>query len=267
MGTIVDLNSLTEQIKVLAVEAAGLVRDKKLGTQSKGPKDFVTQVDLCIDEFLSSRLPSLVPGSLVLSEEGDDDEKRAEYQWIVDPIDGTTNLIYGLPLYAVSIGLVKNGRPLAGAVYNPPSGELFSAYQGGGAFLNNRPIHVNTDAKLAETLVLAETDPYLERKKNFSPHLINEVFSECIDYRVTGSAALDVCFIACGRGGVFFTQCVKPWDYAGGSIILLEAGGTITQWDKSPLPFEGKHGILATNGLLHAEMLKKIEAYLKEFGS
>jgi myo-inositol-1(or 4)-monophosphatase len=265
MGNIVDLDSLLEQIKTLAAEAAGLVKDKELGTQSKGPKDFVTQVDLRIDAFLSKRLPSLVPGSLVLSEEGKDDEKRAEYQWIVDPIDGTTNLIYGMPLYAVSIGLVKGQTPLAGVVYNPVSHEMFSAYKGGGAFLNGNQIHVNADAKLSETLVLAETDPYLDRKKNFSPHLINDVFSESIDYRVTGSAALDVCFIACGRGGAFFTQAVKPWDYAGGSIILLEAGGTLTQWDNSPLPFEGKHPILVTNGILHAEMLKKIDAYVKEF--
>jgi myo-inositol-1(or 4)-monophosphatase len=258
-----DLTVLREKLKQLSVEAAGIAGGEGLKVQSKGPRDFVTQVDLRISEFLCRRLPALVPGSVVLSEEQNGENTQdAPYRWIIDPIDGTTNLIYGLPLYAVSIGLLEEGRPLAGVVYNPASGEMFSAARGAGAFLGEKPIRVNTDPVLAQTLVLAETDPYLDRDKNRSPELINAVFQDCLDYRITGSAALDICFIACGRGGAFFTQCVKPWDYAGGSVILLEAGGLITCWDNAPLPFEGKHGILATNGLLHREMLDRIRAFL-----
>jgi myo-inositol-1(or 4)-monophosphatase len=138
---------------------------------------------------------------------------------------------------------------------------MFSAFLGGGAFLGASRIHVSTDTSVAKTLVLVETDPYLERGLNRSPALIKTVFQDCIDYRVTGSAALDICYIAAGRGGTFFTQALKPWDYAGGSIILLEAGGSLSMWDGSPLPYAGKHNFLASNGLLHDEMLEKIRNF------
>lgn len=108
-----------------------------------------------------------------------------------------------------------------------------------------------------------ETDPYLDRGKNRSPDLIKAVFQDCLDYRVTGSAALDICFIAAGRGSVFFSQSLKPWDYAGGTVILLEAGGCISQWDNTPLSFQGKHSLLATNGVLHGEMVERIGIFLK----
>jgi myo-inositol-1(or 4)-monophosphatase len=259
-----DYTALLPGVKALAREAAARAGDGgALRISSKGTKDFVTQVDQGISDFLSLRLPELLPGSQFVSEEGEERAlENAPYKWIVDPIDGNTNLIYGLPLYALSIGLLEGGLPVLGVVYNPASGELFSAVRGHGAFLGEKRIQVNNDDALERTLALAETDPYLDRDLNRSHKLIHAVFHEAIDYRVTGSAALDICFIACGRGGVFFTQCAKPWDYAGGSIILLEAGGAITQWDNDPLPFSGKHGVLATNTLLHQDMLDRIRTFL-----
>jgi myo-inositol-1(or 4)-monophosphatase len=264
-----DMPLLLEKVKNLVLEASALIDNgEALDVKAKGARDFLTQVDLRISELLCARLPELLPGSKVLSEEGEQGiNPRTGLTWIIDPVDGTTNLIYGLPLYALSVGLLEEGSPVLGAVYNPPGGEMFSAVLGGGAFLGRRRIHVNADASAARTLVLAETDPYMDRRRNRSPDLIKAVFQDCVDYRVTGSAALDICYIAAGRGGIFFTQALKPWDYAGGSSILLEAGGSLSMWDGSPLPYEGKHNFLATNGLLHAEMLEKIKDFTASVSS
>jgi myo-inositol-1(or 4)-monophosphatase len=264
-GCTMDLTSLLEEVKKLIVETSALMdRKTDLEVKAKGARDFVTQVDLRISELLCQKLPKLLPGSVVLSEEGEQfDGPRAEFTWIIDPVDGTTNFIYGLPLYAISAGLLQGEHPVLGVVYNPTNGEMFSATLGGGAFLGSAPIRVNTDVSLAQTLVLAETDPYLDRRLNSSPELIKAVFQDCIDYRVTGSAALDICYIAAGRAGVFFTQALKPWDYAGGSSILLEAGGNLSMWDGNPVPYTGTHNFLASNKLLHTEMLEKIRKTLR----
>jgi myo-inositol-1(or 4)-monophosphatase len=264
-----DMSPLLEKVKNLVLEASALINSRDaLNVKAKGSRDFLTQVDLRISELLCMRLPELLPGSKVLSEEGEQGiNPRTGFTWIIDPVDGTTNLIYGIPLYTVSVGLLEEGNPVLGTVYNPPGGEMFSAVLGGGAFLNDRRIHVNADISAAHTLVLAETDPYLDRSRNRSPDLIKAVFQDCIDYRVTGSAALDICYIAAGRAGIFFTQALKPWDYAGGSSILLEAGGNLSMWDGNPLPYEGKHNFLATNGLLHAEILEKIKNFTASISS
>jgi myo-inositol-1(or 4)-monophosphatase len=264
-----DTTLLLEKVKKLMLDASALIDSREaLNVKAKGARDFVTQVDLRISELLCQKLPELLPGSKVLSEEGEQYiNPRTDFTWIIDPIDGTTNLIYGLPLYAVSVGLLEEGKPVLGAVYNPADGEMFSAALGNGAFLGDCRIHVNADASAAHTLVLAETDPYLDRSGNRSPDLIKAVFQDCIDYRVTGSAALDICYVAAGRAGTFFTQALKSWDYAGGSMILLEAGGSLSLWDGGPLPYEGKHNFLASNGLLHAEMLEKIKNFTVSISS
>lgn len=256
------MNLLLQKVKRLVIDAAALIREEnREDTQvhCKGRADFVTWADLRISEFLIEKLQELLPGFPVISEEGAGMSVSPNGDcWIIDPIDGTTNFIYGLPFYAVSVGLVRDMRPVLGVVYNPASGELFSAALGLGAWLGNRPIRVNSDAAMSDSLILAETDPYMDRTLNASPKLIEAIFRRCLDYRVTGSAALDICFIAAGRGGAFFAQTLKPWDYTAAGAILLEAGGRITRWDGSPLLFRDKQSILASNVRLHAEMLDQI---------
>jgi myo-inositol-1(or 4)-monophosphatase len=252
-----------KQLILDAVEPVFSENTGKLKKQRKGDRDFVTPVDIELSNYLTEGLRRIIPGSAVISEESPDSLSRpASCQWIIDPIDGTSNLIYGFPLFAVSVGLLVDNEPVLGLVYNPLSRELFTAIKGHGAYLGDQPIIVNKENILANALVLVETDPYLDRDKNRSPDLIKAVFRDCLDYRVTGSAALDICFIAAGRGSVFFTQSLKPWDYAGGSIILLEAGGCISQWDNTPILFREKHNLLATNGVLHREMIERIEIFL-----
>ena len=242
-----------------------------LNVKIKGPHDYITRIDLLISEYLIAALPKLLRDSAVISEEGKVQSLSAPYNWIIDPIDGTNNLIYGLPFYAVSIGLVCENQLLMGVVYHPANGELFSSALECGAFLENalipgRPkksIRVNEETNLDNIIIMCETDPYFDRSKNSSIDLIKKVFKNCIDCRITGSAAVDMSYIAAGRAHVHFCRNLNPWDYAGGAAILTEAKGIVSQWDGSPLSFTGKHTNLASNNrVIHEAMLEIVKDFI-----
>jgi myo-inositol-1(or 4)-monophosphatase len=266
----INLTELLPKVKQAALDSSKCLLQGDLAVREKGPNDFITRIDMEISEYLCAALPKLLPASRVISEERKNIDTGEPCRWIIDPIDGTNNLVYGLPFYAVSIGLVLEKTPVLGVVYLPATGELFSAAKGSGAFVENTliphgqetPLRVNAADSLDKTIVMAETDPYFDRRQNRSIELIRSVYEKCIDCRITGSAAIDMSYIAAGRAGVHFCQNLNPWDYAGGGAILIEAGGKISQWDGSPVTFEGKHSSLATNGLVHEEMLKLIGTFL-----
>lgn len=254
---------LLEKVKELALEVSGLAkRDEHLFIKKKGAKDFVTETDLKISEYLSVRLPQLLQDSIVISEEGDTRQLTNRYCWIIDPIDGTSNYIFGWREFCISIGLVENGTPVLGVVYSPGTNELFEAAKGEGARCNGKPIHVSAEEHTGDTLILAETNPYGNRALGTLPRLFGKIFPDCIDLRITGSAALDCCYVACGRGGAFFAESLKPWDFAAGEIILAEAGGKLTAWDGSKSVFVGNFNAIATNGLVHDEMLEKMKEFI-----
>ena len=222
----------------------------------KGAFDFVTEVDMAVNQYLMAALPELLPGSVVFSEESGSEDKRLLLPtWIVDPVDGTTNLIYDTQQSAVSVCLVENGRPLIGAVYNPYADELFTAAHGDGAFLNGFRLATRPDQTLAESLVGFGTSPYEKRLLLQDLPLLGAVFTRCIDLRRSGSAALDLCHVACGRLTVFFERILQPWDYAAGALILTESGGRITTFSGGALPFAAGASILASNGPVHEELL------------
>jgi myo-inositol-1(or 4)-monophosphatase len=168
-----DLNSLLAKLKQTVLDSTRCLSGGDLEIHNKGPNDFVTRVDMEVSEFLCLRLPKLLPDSQVISEERKNAETGEPYHWIIDPIDGTNNLVYGLPFFAVSVGLVLEKEPLLGAIFLPASGELFSAAKGSGAFVGNvllphsgeKQIHVNDARTLRDAIVMAETDPYFDRKK------------------------------------------------------------------------------------------------------
>ncbi|MDR2551608.1 MAG: inositol monophosphatase [Treponema sp.] len=265
-----DLGVLLPKVKQAALDSWGRLKNgADLEVQVKGPHDFVTRVDLEISEYLCSVLPALLDDSQVVSEERKDAASSLPYRWIIDPIDGTNNLIYGLPFYAVSIGLVHEMQSLLGVVYLPGTGELFSAARNHGALAENLPaktvraVRVNSAAALDVSIVMAETDPYFDRKKNPSMDLIRAVFQKCLDLRITGSAAIDMSYIASGRAMVHFCRHLSPWDYAGGAAILMEAGGLVSQWDGTPMPYEGRHTSLASSsGAIHEAMLEILGRFL-----
>lgn len=226
---------------------------------AKGFADFVTKVDLAVQDFLKQQLTETYPEIGLMSEEqkvniiGPDTTT-----WILDPIDGTTNLIHHYQLSAVSLGLYERGKIVLGVIYNPFTEETFSAVKGEGAFLNDRPIRVSDQSDLSRTLISMGTNPYVKETapENFAQ--LERIFMECTDVRISGSAALDLAYVACGRLDAFFERNLKPWDYAAGSLILTEAGGRLTDWTDHPVSFEHNSNLLATNGLLHKYFLETI---------
>ncbi len=251
------------KVKELVEEAAQIVsKPKESQVSQKGEKDFVTEIDLKISDLLCRKLPEILENSVVISEEGYKERPKEGYCWIIDPIDGTNNLIFDFPNYAISVGLLENRIPVLGVVYNPKTREMFWAEKGKGAYCNGERITVCSDAAVENTLVLAETNPYCNRSENQFHDIMDAMFCDCIDYRITGSAALDCCYIACGRGGAFVAQNLKPWDYAAGIVILEEAGGCLTLWDGSRPRFYGDSAVVATNGLVHQKVLDRLKRFL-----
>ena len=276
MNKNIDLGALLPRVKQAALDSCRCFygqsgEEADLRVEKKGPHDYMTRIDQEVSDYLCSTLPKLLDNSQVLSEESNNENITSPYIWIIDPIDGTNNLIYGLPFYAVSIGLVCDNRPILGAVYHPAYGELFSAAAGCGAYAENaliggRPakaVRVNDETNLDRIIIMCETDPYYDRGKNPSMDLIKKVYRNCIDCRITGSAAVDMSYIASGRAHVHFCRNLNPWDFTGGAAILIEAGGIVTQWDGSPLSFEGKHTNLASsNTIIHQAMLEIVKEFI-----
>ncbi|MEE1038535.1 MAG: inositol monophosphatase family protein [Eubacterium sp.] len=216
--------------------------------QKEGHANFVTVYDKKVQMFLMERLLALVPEAVFVGEE---EETHASidkgFAFIVDPIDGTTNFMKDYHTSAISIGLLKNGNPYIGMIYNPYLDEIFYAQKGCGAFLNGKEIHVSNEP-LSNGIVLFGTSPYYEELSKISFDLAYDYFKKALDVRRSGSAALDLCSIAAGRAELYFECKLSPWDYAAGCLIVVEAGGKVTQLDGSPLVFDTGCSVLATNG-------------------
>lgn len=250
---------MREQLESLARRAGELALCGALssGVHTKGQADFVTDADLAVSDFLGRELPLLIPGSRVLSEEGAHEESLAGKLFIIDPIDGTTNLMYHMNLSAVSIGYLEDGEIQLAAVYNPFTREMFSAQRGQGAFLNGEPIRVNQDAAIASALLAFEVGPAtLDTQQDFLACMIR-LHRAGRGIRLTGSAALDLCYVACGRFSAAAFHYLYPWDYAAGWLILSEAGGRLTLMDGGRPTLMGRsQPLLASNGALHEEVLR-----------
>ena len=247
------------QAVIRLVEQAGAILLDRAAAQKitvKGRADYVTQVDFAVQEFLKEKLGALTPNLPLMSEE--QDNRTLDFSqplWILDPVDGTTNLIHGFPASAVSLGLLEQGKVTLGVVYNPFRQELFTAKAGQGAFCNGASIQVKPTADLAHSLLAIGTSPY-DRElipKNFA--LFAKLFSRCEDIRRTGSAALDLCDLACGRTDGYLERNLKPWDYAGASVILTEAGGVLTDFAGQPVDFTQNSDCLACVPGLHPALL------------
>ncbi|MCI8497323.1 MAG: inositol monophosphatase [Clostridiales bacterium] len=212
-----------------------------------GSANFVTRYDVAVQEFLERELLSLFPQAAFIGEEKDaETHADAEYAFIVDPIDGTTNFIKGYPRCAVSVGLSRRGNMELGVVYNPFADELFCAKRGEGATLNGRRIQVSENA-LKDGVVCFGTSPYYPELAQTSFALAGNLYQNAMDLRRTGSAALDLCDVACGRCELFFEAVLSPWDYAAASLIVEEAGGVAVDMAGKGLRFDQKCSVLAGN--------------------
>ncbi|HKW89132.1 MAG TPA: inositol monophosphatase family protein [Candidatus Acidoferrales bacterium] len=219
----------------------------------KGEVDIVTEADRKSEALIVGQLRSRFLSHAILGEEGGaTGVGGATYQWLVDPLDGTTNFAHGFPVFAVSIGLLENHEPLIGAIYNPVTREMFTAIKGEGAYREQKRIHVSKVATLSKSL-LATGFPSHKRTQNPNIHYYWEFTLKSHGVRRAGSAALDLCSVACGQFDGFWEFGLKPWDTGAGMLIVREAGGTVS--DFSGRPYQpGDPVLLASNGLIHEEM-------------
>ena len=213
----------------IAMEAGSFFRKDELTRVDckEGHANFVTNIDCEAQAYLEEKLLHLLPGSVFIGEEKENQALTDAPTWIVDPLDGTTNMIHDYRMSAVSIALCRDRKPVTGVIWQPFSRELFYAEAGGGAFLNDRPIRVS-ETPFENALVAVGTAPYYEELEETGLKMAGGFLHACADLRRSGSAALDLAYLACGRHEIFYEMRLKPWDYAAGSLLVREAGGQVT---------------------------------------
>jgi len=218
----------------------------------KGEVDIVTEADRRSEAAIVTRLRTNFPKHNVVAEEGGGHQSESAFRWYVDPLDGTTNFAHGYPCFCVSIGLVEKDDLVAGVVYNPVDGELFTAVKGEGAYLNQKRIQVSTVPTLG-TGLLATGFPSFKRAENPNIEYYWQFTLASHGVRRDGSAALDLAYVACGRFDGFWEFGLKPWDTAAGILLVREAGGRVTDFAGRPYAPGGTE-LLASNGAIHSEM-------------
>ncbi|MDR2847575.1 MAG: inositol monophosphatase [Bacteroidales bacterium] len=264
----IDYQHLCLKSCEIAQQAGAFIRREALGFSSnkievKGVHNFVSYVDKGAEKMIVEQLRLLLPEAGFITEEGTDNTRGDRFNWVIDPLDGTTNFIHGLPPYAVSIGLLDNERLVVGVVYEVTSDECFYAWENGGAYLNGAAIHVSDKPSVQDALI-GTGFPYY----NFE---LMRPYMDCLEYlmrnshgvRRLGSAATDLSYVACGRFEVFYEYNLSPWDVAGGALILSEAGGKISDFSGGDNYIFGKE-IVATNANIADEFLSIIQKWLKK---
>ncbi|WP_143308142.1 inositol monophosphatase family protein [Chitinophaga vietnamensis] len=212
--------------------------------------DLVTEVDKKSEAAIISTIHEAFPDHFILSEEVGEIRKNSEVKWIIDPIDGTVNFANGIPLCCVSIGVEKDGEMVLGAVYNPFMNELFIAEKGKGATLNDKPIKVSSNTNIARSCLVTGFAYKWEDSVNSPLAVFERVIKQGLPIRRLGSAAIDLCWVACGRFDGFYEHALHAWDAAAGYLIVEEAGGKVTDFNGGKYsPYQ--QTILATNGHIH----------------
>lgn len=251
----------------IAREAGALLMGyfrQRVKVEYKGEVDLVTVADRQSEALILERIRAHWPHHDVIGEEGARVESGSDYRWYVDPLDGTTNFAHGFPVFCVSLALEHKGRRIAGVIYDPTRDELFTAEQGSGAYLNSEKIRVSKIENLAECLV-ATGFPSHKRHQNPNIFFYHQITLRTHGVRRAGSAALDLCCVACGRFDAFWEFNLNPWDTAAGVLIVEEAGGTITDFQSGPFRIESRE-TLASNGLVHQALLAEFDAIFKGRG-
>ena len=255
-----DLQRFLE-VAVKAARAAGAIQLANVGadlgiTHKSSDSDLVTRVDQECEAVIRDCVLGAFPDHAILGEEGGN-VGSSEYQWIVDPLDGTVNYAHGFPFYCVSIGLEVRGQRVIGVVFDPNRNELFHATLGGGAYLNDSPIRVSSINELGGRAMLATGFPYDTTAALEALEVFKHFLALGLPVRRPGAAAIDLCYVACGRIDGFFEYKLQAWDCAAAILIIEEAGGRVTNFAGGAYQYADKK-IVATNAHLHAPILEVI---------
>jgi myo-inositol-1(or 4)-monophosphatase len=261
-----NLELLCREVANAARETGKFIRTESEGfdisrAESKGLHDLVSYVDKGSEEMLVKRLGIILPEAGFIAEEGTSSKIGKKYNWVIDPLDGTTNFVHGVHPYSISIGLTEEDDPVLGVIYEVAGNEIFTAWKDGGAWLNDHPIHVSGISTLSESLVatgfpysdFSRLDRYMDSLKHF-----------CITthgIRRLGSASIDLAYIACGRFETFYEYGLHPWDIAAGIILLREAGGRVSDFSGNEKNLSGDE-VVAANSLVFPEFLENVSKFM-----
>lgn len=256
-----DITGIKKVAEEAACEAGNYVLGRmghlKEVAHKSGIHDLVTDVDKTSEKMIIDRIKKEFPSHSVLAEESGGQAPADAVSWIIDPLDGTTNYTHSYPVFCVSIGVFIKGAVRTGVIYDPSRGELFIAEEGKGACLNGQKIKVSPSGVLSESL-LATGFAYDLDCKIANLEYFRAMLESAQAVRRAGSAALDLCYVACGRFDGFWEMCLNPWDTAAGQLMVQEAGGRVTALDGGPFDMFQKGMIIATNGNIHDELMGRL---------
>jgi myo-inositol-1(or 4)-monophosphatase len=248
------------QVAVEAAQEAGKFLKESVGkvktveAKAGEVRNLVSEIDRRSEEKIIRHIRSRFPAHAILAEESGGDTSPAEYRWIIDPLDGTTNFLHGVPIYSVTIGVEHGGEVIAGVVYDPKSDELFTAEKGTGAYLNGQRISVSRTEDLINSLLVTGFPYDLESNPYVAEYFVR-FLNASRGLRRLGSAALDLAYVAAGRFDGYWESVLQPWDMAAGVLLVREAGGTISDFAGGPTSIYQKR-ILASNGIIHDDMVR-----------
>lgn len=263
----INLKNICIEIEKIARETGAFILKESDGfdicrTETKGLNNFVSYVDKASEKMLVEKLSRLLPEAGFQTEEGTIEKTGLKYCWVIDPLDGTTNFLHGLHPYAISIALMEHDDPVAGVVYEVSGDESFTAWKGGGAWLNGQAIYVSKATRLADSLI-ATGLPYSDFERL-------DAYMKCLTYfcknthgiRRLGSAAIDLAYLACGRFEVFYEYGLHPWDIDAGILLVREAGGRVSNFSGIERNLSGEE-IVAANSGVFSEVLEIVSKFMK----
>lgn len=262
-----NLQTLCQEVCTLSKEVGLFIKSERNKFSSdkieiKGKNDLVSYVDKTSEKQIVEKLSQLLPESGFIAEEGTSSKKGEIYNWVIDPLDGTTNFIHGIPCYAISIALIRNNELVMGVVYEINFDECFYAWEGSKAYLNGKEIQVSATSKLADSL-LATGFPYYDyNRMDEYMELFKHFMKNTHGLRRLGSAATDLAYVACGRFEGFYEYSLQPWDVAAGAFIVQQAGGKVTDFKGEENYIFGKE-IVAGNAACFDEFLEVVKHYFK----
>jgi myo-inositol-1(or 4)-monophosphatase len=258
------LQNITHQVADLARKVGEFIKQERVHFDSrniehKGVNDLVSYVDKEAEKLIVAQLKTILPQADFVTEEGTEIAKVSDLYWVVDPLDGTTNFLHGLPVFSISIGLIQNKEVVVGVVYEINQSECFTAFKGGGAYRNSEKISISPINDLKESLI-ATGFPYdLLNKADVYFEIMKELQLNSHGLRRLGSAAVDLCYVACGRFEAYYEFNLKPWDVTAGILIVQEAGGVVTDFSNSNSSLNGLEILAAGN--IHAPLLAIIQKH------